>query len=110
MILLLSPALPSLSPQEVDAAERACLFLVLCPISNSVLGTTRKAKGHMSGMIANLSTRMQVALITGMLPDCGRNCNREAEQLRDGLPEQLQDKITVATVDSYQASTDSLRC
>ena len=64
----------------------------------------------MSGMIANLSTRMQVALITGMLPDCGRNCNREAEQLRDGLPEQLQDKITVATVDSYQARTDSLRC
>ena len=58
-------------------------------------------------MIPNLGTRMQVALITGMLPDCSRNSKHEAEQLQDSLPEQLQDKITVATVDSYQASTDS---
>ena len=48
---------------------------------------------------------MQVALITSMLPGCSRTCAPEGGEARDNAPEQLQDSITIATVDSYQASS-----
>lgn len=49
---------------------------------------------------------MQVALITSMLPGGSTDCSGEGGQEQDRQPEQLQDSITVATVDSYQASFD----
>ena len=48
---------------------------------------------------------LQVALITSMLPACSREGSLAPEQLQESAAEQTQDSITVATVDSYQASS-----
>ena len=47
---------------------------------------------------------VQVALICSMLPSQRRSSSQAEEQLQDNLPEQLQDDVTVATVDSYQVT------
>ena len=39
-----------------------------------------------------------------MLPSQRRSDSQAEERLQDSLPEQLQDDVTVATVDSYQVS------
>lgn len=38
-----------------------------------------------------------------MLPGCSRSCAPEGGEAQSNAHEQLQDSITVATVDSYQA-------
>lgn len=45
---------------------------------------------------------VQVSLISSMLPGQRRYSSQAEEQLHDSLPEQLQEDVTVATVDSYQ--------
>lgn len=58
--------------------------------------------------VTHLHMLLQVALILSMLPDCARERSAPG-QLQESTPEQGQDSITVATVDSYQASSPPLK-